>query len=184
VTRKLRVPLLIAVLVMACDQWTKRWAVAHLEGRASIHVLGSLVQLSFTRNSGVAFGLGAGTHFPYWVFSVAAAIGIVALLVSRRGQGTVRRIALALVLGGALGNLIDRVSTGEVVDFVLLSWRHWQFPVFNLADSAVTVGVVAFALGGSGPAAEESDAGAEGRDGTGGGEVGPLPGGSADGPLA
>jgi signal peptidase II len=184
VTRTLRVPLLIAALVMACDQWTKRWAVSHLEGRAPIHVIGSLVQLSFTRNSGVAFGLGAGTHFPYWVFSIAAAIGIVALLIRRRAQGMVRRVALALVLGGALGNLIDRLSTGEVVDFVLLSWRNWQFPVFNLADSAVTVGVVAFALSWSRPAAEESDAGAQGSGGTGGGAVGPVPGGSADGPLA
>ena len=150
----------IALAVLALDQWTKRWASQTLENAPPIHVIGSWVQFSYTRNSGVAFGLGAGRHFPYWIFSALAAVGIVSLLVMRPSQSVTRRVALALVLGGAVGNLIDRLRFGEVVDFILLSWRHWQFPIFNVADSAVTIGVALFALAWSGrahPAGEIDD---------------------------
>lgn len=145
-TRSFGVLALIALAVLACDQWTKHWASSTLQNAPPIHVIGTLVQFSYTRNSGVAFGIGAGRHFPYWIFSALAAVGIVALLALRPAQSTARRVALALVLGGAIGNLIDRVRFGEVVDFILLSWRRWQFPIFNVADSAVTIGVALFAL--------------------------------------
>lgn len=133
--------------VLALDQWTKALATAHLVDRAPVPLVGSLVQLTYTRNSGVAFGLGAGTNFPFWLFSVLAAVVIVWLFATRRVHGGRTQTALALILGGALGNLVDRVTTGTVVDFILLSWRGWDFPVFNLADTAVTSGVVLFALG-------------------------------------
>jgi signal peptidase II len=144
--------LLISLAVLALDQWTKRWASLTLQNQPPIRVLGPWVQFSYTRNSGVAFGIGAGMHFPFWIFSALAALGIVALLALRPGQSVARRVALALVLGGAIGNLIDRVRFGEVVDFILLSWRRWQFPIFNVADSAVTIGVMLFALAWSGRA--------------------------------
>lgn len=136
----------IAAVVVAFDQWTKHWATATLAGRPNIHVIGDLVQLTYTRNSGVAFGLGAGLPFPYYLFSILAIVAILVMVTRRRITHGVRHLALALILGGAIGNLIDRLASGEVVDFILLSWRHWQFPVFNVADSAVTVGVVLFAL--------------------------------------
>ncbi len=135
---------IVAGLVVGLDQWTKDWAGRVLAGRPPVHVIGHLVQLTYTRNSGVAFGLGAGVPFPYYLFSIAAAVAILWLFFTRRIHGAVRQFALALVMGGALGNLIDRVATGEVVDFVLLSWRQWQFPVFNVADTAVTTGVALF----------------------------------------
>lgn len=161
--RTFRGPAMIAGAVLIVDQWTKRWATDVLRDGAPIRVIGDLVKLTYTRNSGVAFGLGAGSHFPYWIFSLAAAVGIVALLLLRPDRPALQRVALGLVLGGAVGNLIDRVRFGEVVDFILLSWRQWQFPVFNVADSAVTVGVAIFALvwGGGRHAAEEPAAAAE-----------------------
>ena len=136
----------IAAIVVSFDQWTKHWATAALMGRPNVPVIGELVQLTYTRNSGVAFGLGAGVPFPYYLFSIAAIVAIIVMVVRRRVTHGVRHLALALIMGGAIGNLIDRLATGEVVDFILLSWRQWQFPVFNVADSAVTVGVVLFAL--------------------------------------
>lgn len=136
----------VAGLVVGLDQWTKDWAGRALAGRPPIHVIGDLVQFTYTRNSGVAFGLGAGVPFPYWLFSIAAATAILWLFLARRIHGGARQLALSLVMGGAVGNLIDRLSTGEVVDFVLLSWRQWQFPVFNVADMAVTTGVALFVL--------------------------------------
>jgi len=136
----------VAGAVLAFDQWTKRWATDTLAYREPVRVIGDLVRLTYTRNSGVAFGLGAGFPFPYYLFSIAAVLVIVWLFARQRVHGGWRRLALALILGGAIGNLIDRIASGEVVDFILLSWRRWQFPVFNVADSAVTIGVVLFAL--------------------------------------
>jgi len=156
--RSLRGPAVIAAAVLAADQWTKRWATDVLQERPPVHVIGELVKLTYTRNSGVAFGLGAGSHYPYWIFSLAAAVGIVALLALRPERPVLQRVALGLVLGGAVGNLIDRVRFGEVVDFILLSWRQWQFPVFNVADSAVSVGVMIFALAWSGTRPEPTEA--------------------------
>jgi signal peptidase II len=140
-----------------------------LQHHPPIPIVDDLVRLTYTRNSGVAFGLGAGTRFPFYLFSLVAAAGIVWLVWRRRVNGGVSLGALALILGGALGNLVDRISTGEVVDFILLSWRGHDFPVFNVADSAVTVGVALFALAWrpphehgaeAAPAAPSHDAGA------------------------
>ena len=139
-------PLTIAAAIVLVDQWTKGWASHALKDRAPIRVLDDVVRFTYTRNSGVAFGLGAGAHFPYWIFSLLAAVTILALLITRPERPAIKRLGLALVLGGAIGNLIDRVRFGEVVDFILLSWQRWQFPVFNVADSAVSIGVVIFAL--------------------------------------
>ncbi len=188
----------VATLVLAVDQWTKRWAEHTLAGRAPVNVIGELVRLTYTRNSGVAFGLGAGLPFPYAVFSIAAVVVILVLFARHRVHALSRQLALALILGGALGNLVDRITTGEVVDFILIGWRQWYWPVFNVADSAVSVGVVLFGLTwlrhgepGEAPlprAGEPSDpddrhappvgAGAEPR-----GASGPLPGHGADEPL-
>jgi signal peptidase II len=144
--RSIAGPLTIAAAIVLVDQWTKGWASHALQNRAPMRVLDDVVRLTYTRNSGVAFGLGAGSHFPYWIFSLVAAVAILALLITRPDRPPVKRLALALVLGGAIGNLIDRVRFGEVVDFILLSWQRWQFPVFNVADSAVSIGVAVFAL--------------------------------------
>jgi signal peptidase II len=137
---------LVGGAVVALDQWTKHWATHALAFRPPVEVVGTLVRLTYTRNSGVAFGIGAGTGFPYYIFSILAAVIIVWLLLRGRVTDTPRQWALSLVFGGAIGNLVDRLASGEVVDFILLSWRHWSFPVFNLADTAVTTGVVLFAL--------------------------------------
>jgi signal peptidase II len=148
----------IAAVVVAFDQWTKHWATATLMGRPNVPVIGEFVQLTYTRNSGVAFGLGAGLPFPYYLFSILAIIAILVMVTRRKITHGPRHLALALIMGGAIGNLIDRLASGEVVDFILLSWRHWQFPVFNVADSAVTAGVVLFAFAWPYDAHEEKSA--------------------------
>lgn len=136
----------IAGAVLAFDFWTKQWATRTLAGAAPVRVIGDLVRFTYVRNSGVAFGLGAGLPFPYYLFSIAAVLAIVVLFIRGRVRGTGRRLALALILGGALGNLVDRVSTGLVVDFIDIGVGRWHWPVFNVADSAVSIGVVLFAL--------------------------------------
>jgi signal peptidase II len=188
-------PLLLGLagLVVWADQWTKRWAEDTLFARAPVDVIGELVRLTYTRNSGVAFGLGAGMRFPFYLFSVAAVIVIMVMFARHRTHTLTRQLALGLILGGALGNLIDRLTTGEVVDFILIGWRQWYWPVFNVADSAVSIGVVLFGL--TWLRHTESHALVEGApddraaqaDGPGAGQrgaAGPLPGRGADGPLA
>ena len=131
----------IVAAVVALDQATKVWAVDALaDGPMSI--IGSDVQLSLTRNTGGAFSLFQG--FTPLLALLAVAIAVVLVRAVRRADDTLSLVALALVLGGALGNLIDRLARspgflrGAVVDFVQVG----SFPTFNVADSAITIGAV------------------------------------------
>src|SRR5262245_50059100 len=133
-----------AVLVL--DMLTKAWANSALRGAPSRQVLDDLVRFTYVRNPGVAFGLGAGLPIPYALFSLAAIAAILSIVIRRPEQGTMRLFALARRLGGGIGNLIDRVRAGEVVDFIDVGIGQWRWPVFNVADSAVTVGVLLFAF--------------------------------------
>ncbi len=141
----------IAVLVFGLDLLTKTLAVANLEGREPIRVLGGAVYLQLVRNGGAAFSIGTGMT---WVLALVA-IAVVVLLIwlARRLRSTGWAIGLGLVLAGALGNLADRIFRapgvlhGHVVDFVSLfepDGRAW--PVFNLADSAICAGGVLIVL--------------------------------------
>lgn len=188
-------PLLIGIAgaVLVLDQWTKHWAVRVLQHRDPVRVIGDVVRLTFTRNSGVAFGIGAGLGFPYYVFSIVAVVAIFYLFLRHPLLRLSRQLALALILGGAIGNLVDRLRSGQVVDFLEVGVGRLRWPVFNLADSAVTVGVVLFALtwsrrhevpdAGPGWMADEPSAGVPGPGAERGGAAGPLPGGGPDRPV-
>ncbi len=189
----------VAAFVVLLDQWTKRLATEHLAYAPPVRLVGDLVQLTYTRNSGIAFGLLAGRNFPLYVFSIVAAVAVLVLFARHPRLSVGRHLSLALILGGAIGNLIDRVTAGEVVDFILLAWQGHEFPVFNVADIAVTCGVCLFALawsqehdhheqlapaGDAGPSAgaesHEPDDRPERAAAGGGTEGGPLAGEGAD----
>ena len=130
---------LTALVVVALDQLTKHLVVSNLSGGRVIHVIDDVLTFRLTLNAGGAFGMGRGLPG----FFLAASVVVVALVVvlARRVDDPRWLIPLGLVLGGGLGNLIDRVfrsTEGRVVDFIDL--QVW--PVFNIADSAITVGVV------------------------------------------
>ncbi len=194
-------PLLIGVsaVCVAVDQWTKHWASGKLAYAEPIRVIGDFVQLTYTRNSGIAFGLFAGQSFPFYIFSIIAAIAVLVLFLRAKDLTHWRHLSLAFILGGAIGNLIDRLATGEVVDFILLTWGRYEFPVFNVADICVTTGVALFALvwtrDGHEPTplaahpapespAHDTHPGTDGPAGTSGSASGPLAGPGADRPLA
>ena len=128
---------LVVFLVVLSDQLSKWAAHAWLEPLQSVSLIPGLLHLTYVRNTGAAFGLFRG-----WaaLFTVLAALiaGWVSLELARRHHAPLNRLGLALVLGGAVGNLMDRLRTGSVIDFIDL--RVW--PVFNLADSAITIGVI------------------------------------------
>jgi signal peptidase II len=142
---------LIALAVLAADVVTKVVAVAQLEDRAPVEILGGLVYLQLVRNPGAAFSLATGYT---WVLTIVAiAVVVVIVRVARRLRSTGWAVALGLVLGGALGNLVDRLFRapgplqGHVVDVVSLfapDGRVW--PVFNLADSSIVSGGVLLVL--------------------------------------
>lgn len=134
--------LVIALAVIVLDQATKV-AVAHtLAGRAPVALAGGLIYLDYTRNTGAAFSLLQAHGSLFVVVAVVVSLAIVLSYRRIAGTSTLTRIALGLVLGGALGNLIDRVRLGYVVDFIDLRW----WPVFNLADSAIVIGVILLVL--------------------------------------
>jgi signal peptidase II len=148
--RAVSVMLAIAGGVFAADQLTKAWALARLQPGRSVPVVTGLVDLTLVFNTGVAFGFLSRLP-PDWrwivtVFSLAALVLLVSVAWRIVPQGgRLGRAALGLVFGGATGNLLDRWRVGGVVDFLDVHWRQYHWPAFNVADSAITVGVVLLA---------------------------------------
>jgi len=135
----------LSVLVIVLDQLTKLWASTGLDYAEPVPVL-PLINLTLLHNTGAAFSfLDQAGGWQRWLFTlIAVAVSAVLLLWLRQLKPGQRwmAVALALVLGGALGNLIDRLYLGHVIDFVDVYYGQWHFPAFNLADSAISVGVV------------------------------------------
>lgn len=130
----------LAGLVVVVDQASKAAVEAHLLLGERVEVLGPL-ELTLSHNSGVAFGLAAGGGVGL-VLLTAAALGVVAVVFARNPTRPLMWVAAGLLAGGALGNLADRIRAGAVTDYILVgSW-----PAFNLADAAVTCGVLLLAF--------------------------------------
>ncbi len=132
----------LSALVIVLDQLSKAWITGHFAYGESLTVL-SVFNLVLAHNTGAAFSFlsdAGGTQ--RWLFSiiaVVASVWIVTLLRKHAAQ-PLFSLALSLILGGALGNLIDRIAYGYVVDFLSFHWSEHYFPAFNLADSAITCG--------------------------------------------
>ncbi len=138
--------LLLSLAVLVGDQWTKWLVEAHLPLHVARPVVPGLLNLTHVRNTGVAFGMfAAGSHLPSLLGLVGLsllAMGVVAYYFLRTpAEDRWLLVALALVLGGAVGNLTDRLFAGAVTDFVdaYVGFHHW--PAFNVADSAITIGI-------------------------------------------
>jgi len=137
---------MVAVLVILVDQGAKILVEVRMEVGQSIPVLGNFFRLTFIRNAGGAFGIFFGGSWFYLVSSILA-IALIFYYLRRMSAGhTWARVSLAMILGGALGNLVDRLRCGMVTDFLDFGIGRLRWPVFNLADAAVTVGVVVFLL--------------------------------------
>ncbi len=174
--------LVIGLAVVLVDQLTKAWIVQYFRyegGQAPIPILGQVLTLFYVQNTGVAFSLFAGQNIKFALIFIALVVVGYLYWRFRESPSLWLRLGFALVLGGAVGNLIDRFTRGYVVDFI-----HFQIPgifnfaVFNVADSAITIGVFLIAIvlyqlssvapsegspSGNGPSGEKLGAGA--RDG-------------------
>jgi len=138
---------LISGAVLVLDQVTKVLVDKILTMHQSIEIIPNLAHLTYLRNTGAAFGFLAGARsslrIVFFVLISSVAIGcIVYLIRGLRPQQKTFLLSLSLILGGAVGNLIDRLRLGEVIDFIDLHWYDIHWPAFNVADSAISIGVV------------------------------------------
>ena len=142
---------LLATAVVVVDQVTKHVVLAHLPPGVSAPVFEGWLALTLVMNPGLAFGL-LGDIPSGWRWLVAllslAALAVLAKVALRvlPSGGPLGRAAIGLIFGGAVGNLIDRARFGAVVDFVDVHWRGYHWPAFNVADSAITIGVALLAF--------------------------------------
>lgn len=135
---------IVTVVSLALDQATKLYVDAHFELYESVSVIPGFFHLTYIRNQGAAFGiLSSGSlRVPFFItVAIIALLAILWYLRSLRADQRLAAFALALIFSGALGNLIDRVRLGEVIDFLDVFWKHYHWPAFNVADSAICVGV-------------------------------------------
>ncbi|MBB6729601.1 signal peptidase II [Cohnella zeiphila] len=131
-----------ALVVFAIDYASKRWIEHSVAIDEQIRVIGNFFVITSIRNRGAAFSILQDQRVFFIVITVAVAAAIVWYLRRSYHTGrTVMLIALSLVLGGAVGNFFDRAVYGEVVDFLQFNFGSYTFPVFNLADTAITIGV-------------------------------------------
>lgn len=148
---RLAVELWIIGVVVALDQAVKALVRSALELHESIAVVPSFFDLTRVHNTGAAFGLMNAVDFPFKtvVLTVVAAVALAALAIYGATLPASERLArggLALIVGGAAGNLVDRIRSGYVLDFVDVYWRGWHFWAFNVADAAITIGVTLMIL--------------------------------------
>jgi signal peptidase II len=137
----------VSLAILVLDQVSKAMVRAHLQEFDSITIVPNLIDFTHVQNNGVAFGLLNDAHLPFkgGLTSALALIALVGIgLYARhvRPEEWMARLGLSLILGGAVGNLLDRLRVGYVVDFVDVYWRTWHFWAFNVADASITIGAI------------------------------------------
>jgi signal peptidase II len=146
-----RVGIWMALAIVLLDQVTKAIVRAQVPLHDDVTIVRGVLDITYVRNSGAAFGLLNAIDFPFKsaLIAVIAAVALVAIAAYAARLAPAQkmaRIGLALILGGAVGNLFDRIAFGYVVDFVDVYWGSYHFWAFNVADSAITTGVVVMVL--------------------------------------
>jgi len=142
----MRLFFLTAIAALALDQASKYIIKAKMTIYQSIPVIKGFFSITHIENSGISFGMfnNGSNEVKRWILVSAVSIAMAAIFVywlRNRTRDKLFDISWGLILGGAAGNLADRVSTGRVTDFLEFSFRAWSFPVFNIADTCVTIGV-------------------------------------------
>ena len=139
----------VTVLVLVIDQATKVYVDRTMQLYQSIPVVDGLFSITYMRNKGAAFSFLSNFDYRLPFFILVSLVAVVAILVAYRKLRDDQRFAalsLSLILSGAVGNLIDRIRLGEVIDFLDVFWRTHHWPAFNVADSAICVGVALLAV--------------------------------------
>ena len=134
---------LIFIIFLAIDQITKYFAVAFLQGKPSVHLIGDFLRFTYVENRGAAFGILQNQRMFFIISTIVLVAFLVYLIVFNKKVTNATKLTLSLVLSGAIGNFIDRLRLGYVIDFVDVRFGNfYDFPVFNVADSCLVVGVI------------------------------------------
>jgi signal peptidase II len=146
-----RVYLLVTAGIVVADQITKRLVAKTIELHDSHEIIPGLASLTHVRNRGAAFGFlsNAELHYQSLLFSLLSLVALLAIAAYAYKLPASQKwtqVALALIMGGAVGNLVDRMFHGFVIDFVDVYWRAHHWPAFNVADSCISIGVVMLVL--------------------------------------
>lgn len=140
---------LIVVLGLVADQASKLYIHVSMSLYQSIPVLDGLFNITYLRNKGAAFSFlaNASWRIPFFItVTLVAAVVILVVLRKLRADQRLAQVALAMIFSGAIGNLIDRIRLGEVIDFLDVYWKSYHWPAFNVADSLICVGVALVAF--------------------------------------
>jgi signal peptidase II len=142
---------MVSGMIVAADQATKAIVRSTLPVHGSVSVIPGFLDITHVRNAGAAFGILNAADFPFKsivmvLIAITALVAVAVYAMTLPPDQRVVRFGLALILGGAIGNVTDRLLTGYVVDFVDVYWRGYHFWAFNVADSAITVGVALMLL--------------------------------------
>jgi signal peptidase II len=143
--------LLLVILILIFDRWTKSLIHEQFDVNQSVPVIDGLFNITYVRNTGVAFGIFSSISSPakailLSIFTAAAAVAVAVYSVRSSEKNRLLQLSLSLILGGALGNLYDRLTYGYVIDFVEIFIGSYSWPAFNVADSAISTGVVLLAV--------------------------------------
>ena len=148
-TFRYRILLAVSALVLVLDQLTKLYIDRSMALHSSITVIDNFFSITYLRNKGAAFGILANSAYrlPFFLLVSAIAVCVIFVVIKKlREDQKLAAISLSLIFSGALGNLIDRVRMGEVIDFLDAHWYDHHWPAFNVADSAICVGVFLLAI--------------------------------------
>lgn len=146
---RMRPALLLALAILAADQASKAWLIDWLAGRGGFVEVTGFFNLVMVWNRGISFGMLQSGETGRWVLAAFAALVCVGLVYwLRRGHPRMTALGIGAVLGGAVGNIVDRVVHGAVADFFDVHVLGYHWPAFNVADSAITLGVVAILIDG------------------------------------
>lgn len=137
----------LAVTILVADQLTKSWVIASIEPGSAIRLLGDLLRLVHSRNDGALFGMfGSGSAIPVLAVASTVVIGLIVWYHAKSGRNLVLSVALGLLLGGALGNLADRIRLGYVVDWVDMGIGDLRWWTWNVSDAAISLAIVLLLL--------------------------------------
>jgi signal peptidase II len=141
----------LVAFILILDRWTKALVLSKFELGESIRVIDGLFDITYVRNNGIAFGIlnsfGSPAQTVFLaLFSTIAAVAVILYSLRSSAEDRVLQTSLSLILGGAVGNLYDRVMYGYVVDFLELYRGPYRWPTFNVADSAISIGVILLAI--------------------------------------
>ncbi len=137
----------VAALVVILDQASKRiiWEIYKYNGGTD--VLNGVLRITLSKNTGAVLGILAGSKALLLIITIISIVALIFFSYRMRYAPALKRVCLGLILGGAFGNLIDRIATGEVLDFIDMGIGRYRWPTYNVADIAVTVGAVILILG-------------------------------------